>query len=119
MAEQVLKVNYVAFSSRSPLIAVKRLSYGYSNVSFSPYGTDWLKVRKILILELLSTKKRGSSRFSRAAFGKRYWEKGSVFKDVGGNTEIGSRFFYRGCVSINGMGELPYWTTMPDREKLC
>ncbi|ERN13829.1 hypothetical protein AMTR_s00049p00220990 [Amborella trichopoda] len=48
MAEQVLKVNDLAFSSRSPLIAVKRLSYGYSNVSFSPYGTYWLKVRKIL-----------------------------------------------------------------------
>ncbi|KAL4193377.1 hypothetical protein AMTRI_Chr06g176570 [Amborella trichopoda] len=50
MAEQVLKVNDLAFSSRSPLIAVKRLSYGYSNVSFSPSGTYWQKVRKILIL---------------------------------------------------------------------
>ncbi|XP_057793710.1 trimethyltridecatetraene synthase-like [Salvia miltiorrhiza] len=58
MAEQFLKVHDAAFASRPPALAAgKHISYDNSDVSFSPYGPYWREARKILMSELLGTKK--------------------------------------------------------------
>ncbi|XP_047963478.1 cytochrome P450 71AU50-like [Salvia hispanica] len=58
MAEQFLKVHDAAFASRPPSMAAgKHISYNNSDVSFSPSGPYWRETRKILMSELLSSKK--------------------------------------------------------------
>ncbi|XP_020521009.1 cytochrome P450 71A9-like [Amborella trichopoda] len=65
MAELVMKTYDHAFCSRSILVATNYLTYGSTNVAFAPYGSYWRHVRKICILELLSSKRVQSFRFVR------------------------------------------------------
>ncbi|CAK8537941.1 unnamed protein product [Lathyrus sativus] len=59
-AKEVLKVHDIVFASRPKILAAEILTYGCTNISFSPYGNYWRKVRKICTMELL-TQKRVSS----------------------------------------------------------
>ncbi|TXG50170.1 hypothetical protein EZV62_022694 [Acer yangbiense] len=57
VARDVFKSHDVVFSGRPDLFAANRFSYGCKNISFAPYGDYWREVRKIAILELLSSKR--------------------------------------------------------------
>ncbi|XP_009594272.1 premnaspirodiene oxygenase-like [Nicotiana tomentosiformis] len=59
-AEKILKTNDLAFAGRPKLVAPKILGYNYTDIAFAPYGTYWRQLRKICILELLSSKRVNS-----------------------------------------------------------
>ncbi|KAH6804907.1 hypothetical protein C2S51_029738 [Perilla frutescens var. frutescens] len=55
-AKEVLKVQDPACAERPESIAVKILVYDYTDIAFCAYGEYWRQMRKICIVELLSTK---------------------------------------------------------------
>ncbi|KAJ6320789.1 hypothetical protein OIU78_016060 [Salix suchowensis] len=54
MAKECLTTNDKAFATRPKTLAMDILGYNYSILSFSPYGTYWRHIRKIITLEVLS-----------------------------------------------------------------
>jgi hypothetical protein len=54
MAKECLRTNDKAFATRPKTLAMDILGYNYSILGFSPYGTYWRQIRKILTLEVLS-----------------------------------------------------------------
>ncbi|KAK4342657.1 hypothetical protein RND71_038473 [Anisodus tanguticus] len=65
LAELVLKTHDHIFASRPQLIAAQYLSFGCSDITFSPYGPYWRQARKICVTELLSSKRVNSFQFIR------------------------------------------------------
>lgn len=57
LARLVLKTHDHIFSNRPPLLSAQYLSFGCSDVTFSPYGAYWRQARKICVSELLSAKR--------------------------------------------------------------
>ena len=57
IAKEVLKTHEITFAGRPRLLAVEVVTYGCTNISFSPYGDYWRQLRKICTLELLSAKR--------------------------------------------------------------
>ncbi|ONK77223.1 uncharacterized protein A4U43_C02F4350 [Asparagus officinalis] len=57
VAQQVLKTHDLAFCSRPPLITFQEYSFNGCDVAAAAYGDHWCNLRKIFILELLSSKK--------------------------------------------------------------
>ncbi|KAL3748096.1 hypothetical protein ACJRO7_009339 [Eucalyptus globulus] len=57
VAREVFKAHDRTFSGRPAFYAVKKLTYNCSDVSFGAYGDSWRELRKIVILELLSSKR--------------------------------------------------------------
>ncbi|KAK3439841.1 hypothetical protein EUGRSUZ_B00182 [Eucalyptus grandis] len=57
VAREVFKAHDRAFSGRPVFYAVKKLTYNCSDVSFAAYGDSWRELRKLVILELLSSKR--------------------------------------------------------------
>ncbi|KAL8154160.1 hypothetical protein V2J09_011920 [Rumex salicifolius] len=64
-AKEFMKTQDLAFCSRPQLFSATWLFYNCTNIVFSPYGAYWRHVRKICILELLSTKRVQSYEFVR------------------------------------------------------
>ncbi|CAL5396014.1 unnamed protein product [Camellia sinensis] len=60
LAQLVLKTHDHVFASRPPLLVTQYLSFGFSDVTFSPYGAYWRQARKIYVTELLSSKRVSS-----------------------------------------------------------
>ncbi|CAN0854862.1 Cytochrome P450 71D8 [Linum grandiflorum] len=57
-AKQVLKTHDLAFASRpGDLLAPNIIYDGCKNIALAPYGEYWRQMRKIAVLELLSTKR--------------------------------------------------------------
>nr|TKS15995.1 cytochrome P450 CYP82D47-like isoform X2 [Populus alba] len=54
MAKQCLTTNDKAFATRPKALATDILGFNYSMLGFSPYGTYWRQIRKIVTLEVLS-----------------------------------------------------------------
>ncbi|KAH7836171.1 hypothetical protein Vadar_033352 [Vaccinium darrowii] len=50
-------LNDKAFSDRPKFIAIELLSYNYADLSVSPHGPYWRKMRKIVMLKLLSNRR--------------------------------------------------------------
>ncbi|KAG5584989.1 hypothetical protein H5410_045423 [Solanum commersonii] len=65
LAELILKTNDHIFCSRPQIIAAQYLSFGCSDITFSPYGPYWRQARKICVTELLSSKRVNSFQFIR------------------------------------------------------
>eukprot|EP00262_Sarcandra_glabra_P020565 TRINITY_DN824_c0_g2_i4.p1 TRINITY_DN824_c0_g2~~TRINITY_DN824_c0_g2_i4.p1 ORF type:complete len:534 (+),score=83.74 TRINITY_DN824_c0_g2_i4:96-1604(+) len=65
MAEEIMKTHDHVFASRTSTKAAKQLFYRCSDIAFSPYGEYWRQVRKICVLQLLSTKRVESFQFVR------------------------------------------------------
>ncbi|XLU47250.1 hypothetical protein S245_042064, partial [Arachis hypogaea] len=57
VAKEVLRTHDLALASRPQLYSAKYLFYNCTNVVFSPYGAYWRHIRKICILEILSSKR--------------------------------------------------------------
>ncbi|KAL2456625.1 Cytochrome [Abeliophyllum distichum] len=55
-AKDVLKVHDPACADKGENLGVKIMWYDYSDIAFSPYNEYWRQMRKLCILELLSTK---------------------------------------------------------------
>ncbi|XP_059644095.1 cytochrome P450 71AP13-like [Cornus florida] len=64
-AKEVLKTHDLALASRPEIFSAKHLFYNCTDIAFSPYGAYWRQIRKISILELLSTKRVQSYSFVR------------------------------------------------------
>ncbi|CAA3031302.1 premnaspirodiene oxygenase-like [Olea europaea var. sylvestris] len=56
IANNVLKVHDPACAGRPESIGMKIMWYNYTDIAFSPYNDYWRQMRKVCILELLSTK---------------------------------------------------------------
>ncbi|KAJ6320797.1 hypothetical protein OIU78_016068 [Salix suchowensis] len=54
MAKECLTTNDKAFATRPKALAMDILGYNYNMLGFSPYGTYWRHIRKIITLEVLS-----------------------------------------------------------------
>eukprot|EP00262_Sarcandra_glabra_P000670 TRINITY_DN1080_c0_g1_i3.p1 TRINITY_DN1080_c0_g1~~TRINITY_DN1080_c0_g1_i3.p1 ORF type:complete len:503 (-),score=81.31 TRINITY_DN1080_c0_g1_i3:72-1580(-) len=65
IAKEVMKTHDISFSSRPSLASPSILVYGCTDVAFSPYGDYWRQIRKICVMELLSTKRVQSFRLVR------------------------------------------------------
>ncbi|XP_042446192.1 cytochrome P450 71A1-like isoform X2 [Zingiber officinale] len=65
-AEDVMKTNDHAFSSRPDTSLADRLFYGARDIALSKYGEYWRRVRRICVVHLLSPKRVHSFRFVRA-----------------------------------------------------
>ncbi|CDY16055.1 BnaC08g40680D [Brassica napus] len=61
-AEAVLRTHDLECCSRPKTVGTGKLSYGFKDISFSPYGAYWREMRKIAVIELLSLKKVQSFR---------------------------------------------------------
>ncbi|KAJ4772790.1 cytochrome P450 family 71 polypeptide [Rhynchospora pubera] len=61
-AREVLKTHDLAFSTRFAHSTVKILFYDGKDMGFAPYGEHWRELRKICVLELLSSKQVQSFR---------------------------------------------------------
>ncbi|KAL2517503.1 Cytochrome [Abeliophyllum distichum] len=57
IAEETLKTNGLVFADRPELLLTKIMFYNSSDLGSSPYGEHWRQMRKLCIMELLSTKK--------------------------------------------------------------
>lgn len=54
MAREMFTTHDIVFSNRPRTLAANILSYGCTDVGFSPYGDYWRQARKICVVELLS-----------------------------------------------------------------
>uniref|UniRef100_A0ACD6ANM8 Uncharacterized protein n=1 Tax=Avena sativa TaxID=4498 RepID=A0ACD6ANM8_AVESA len=56
-AREVLKVHDADCCSRPACPGPKRMSYGFKNMAFAPYGERWREMRKMFMVELLSMRR--------------------------------------------------------------
>ncbi|OVA19030.1 Cytochrome P450 [Macleaya cordata] len=62
VAEQFLKTHDLNFADRPQLLAANVVFHGCTDVAFASYGNYWRQMRKIAVLEFLSTKRVNSFR---------------------------------------------------------
>ena len=65
MAREVLRKNDAVFADRPTTFAAESFSLGYRNVSISPYGDQWRKMRRVLTAEVLSPATEQRVRYAR------------------------------------------------------
>ncbi|RVX04744.1 Cytochrome P450 71D10 [Vitis vinifera] len=57
MAKQILKTHDINFAQRASFLATNIVSYHSTDIIFSPYGNYWRQLRKICVVELLTSKR--------------------------------------------------------------
>lgn len=65
LAKEILKDNDINFSQRTRLPVTDIVFYNDTSISFSPYGEYWRQMRKLAMMELLSSKRVQSFKFIR------------------------------------------------------
>eukprot|EP01018_Ginkgo_biloba_P005069 Gb_27806 [translate_table: standard] len=65
MAKEFLKTHDLIFASRPATCQGKYVVYNSTDLGFAPYGPYWRKMRKVCVLELLSSKRIESMKFIR------------------------------------------------------
>uniref|UniRef100_A0ACD5UEY2 Uncharacterized protein n=1 Tax=Avena sativa TaxID=4498 RepID=A0ACD5UEY2_AVESA len=66
-AKEVLRTNDIHCCSRPNSPGARMLSYNFLDVAFGPYSEYWREMRKLLVVELLSTRRVQSFAYARAA----------------------------------------------------
>lgn len=66
-AKEVLRTNDLHCCSRPNSPGARMLSYNFLDVAFGPYSDYWREMRKLLVVELLSTRRVQSFAYARAA----------------------------------------------------
>ncbi|XP_022734094.1 premnaspirodiene oxygenase-like [Durio zibethinus] len=56
-AAEVMRTHDIIFANRPLLVSANILTYNSTDISFSPYGDYWRQLRKICVLEMLSSKR--------------------------------------------------------------
>nr|QWK52397.1 cytochrome P450 71B2-6 [Isatis tinctoria] len=56
-AEAVLKTHDLECCSRPKTVGTGKLSYGFKDINFGPYGEYWREMRKFVVMELFSLRK--------------------------------------------------------------
>ncbi|KAK4729780.1 hypothetical protein R3W88_022768 [Solanum pinnatisectum] len=56
LAKEMMKTHDLTFANRPQLSIAKIMFYNCQDIAFSPYGDYWKQIRKICVMELLSTK---------------------------------------------------------------
>ncbi|KAG7654115.1 Cytochrome P450 superfamily [Arabidopsis suecica] len=64
-AEEALKTQDLECCSRPETVATRMISYNFKDIGFAPYGEEWKALRKLVVMELLNTKKFQSFRYIR------------------------------------------------------
>ncbi|CAN8312124.1 unnamed protein product [Cochlearia groenlandica] len=64
-AEEALKTQDLECCSRPETVATRMISYNFEDIGFAPYGEEWKALRKLVVVELLNTKKFQSFRYIR------------------------------------------------------
>ncbi|KAI6688754.1 hypothetical protein NL676_025582 [Syzygium grande] len=105
MAKEVMKTHDLTFASRPQLLATEVLSYGSTDLLFTPYGEYWRQLRKICTSELLSAKRVHSFRHIREVEVSNLvkW----VASNVGSPINLTQRLFWtnNGITSIAAFGK--------------
>ncbi|KAL3848685.1 hypothetical protein ACJIZ3_010567 [Penstemon smallii] len=64
-AIEIMKTNDIAFANRPDMNAARRLTYNGKDISMSPYGEYWRKLKSVVVIHLLSNKMVQSFNFIR------------------------------------------------------
>ncbi|KAL3503598.1 hypothetical protein ACH5RR_038047 [Cinchona calisaya] len=56
VAEEFMKTYDIIFANRPQLICPRIFNYGCTDIVFAPFGEYWRQLRKICVMELLSSK---------------------------------------------------------------
>ncbi|TKW31430.1 hypothetical protein SEVIR_2G105800v4 [Setaria viridis] len=64
-AREVMKEHDIDCCSRPASPGPRRLSYGFKDVAFAPYGEQWREARKLFIVELLSMRRVQAAWYAR------------------------------------------------------
>lgn len=64
-AREIMKTHDLTFASKPPYKIFKKLVYDCKDVAVALYGDHWRKMKSILVLQLLSSKRVHTSRFIR------------------------------------------------------
>ncbi|KAL3642294.1 hypothetical protein CASFOL_013109 [Castilleja foliolosa] len=56
-ARDIFKNHDLVFSGRPPIYGAKKLTYNFSSITVAPYGDYWREMRRIVVLELMTTKR--------------------------------------------------------------
>ncbi|KAK9276316.1 hypothetical protein L1049_005847 [Liquidambar formosana] len=54
LAKEVVRDQDITFANRDPPIAALAVTYGGSDIAWSPYGSTWRALRKVFVREMMS-----------------------------------------------------------------
>ncbi|CAI0441088.1 unnamed protein product [Linum tenue] len=86
-AREVLKAHDLNFATRPWLLVSEIVFYGAQNIGLAPYGEHWRQMRKICVMELLSSKRVSSFRPIRESEVSKL--AAAVYGGVGGSVDLG------------------------------
>ncbi|WCJ28164.1 cytochrome P450 family 71 subfamily B polypeptide 35 [Euphorbia peplus] len=91
MAQEILKTHDLVFAQRPQLLASKIITYGGTDIAFSPLGEYWKQMKRISLTELLGPKRVESFRQLREDEVEKFIK--SVGKSVGKKINFTERIF--------------------------